>query len=186
MARTISDEEILNAALDVITEHGYTAATTRRISAAAGINEVTLFRRFGSKKNLLITAIEQEVENFIAAGLEYTGDLEADLLRIVHFYHNLLKNRGRMISMLLTEVPRQPELLEVMQVPLTIIVKIKAILERYQDEGVLVKEPPMQALVSLTGPLFMKEIIKFMQPSYSEALFDAAEYVRLYLKGRTA
>ena len=49
MAR-ISDKQILDAALDVMAERGYTGATTRQMAAAAGINEVTLFRRFGSKK----------------------------------------------------------------------------------------------------------------------------------------
>ena len=184
MARTISDKQILDAALDVMAQQGYAGATTRQISAAAGINEVTLFRRFGSKKNLLIAAVEQEAENFVAAGIEYTGDLEADLLRVVQFYQNLGKNRGRVIAMLLTEIPRQPELLEVMQTPLTIIGKIRALIERYQHEGALVKEPPMHAFISLVGPLLLGGIVGFVQPDFFDVSFDPAEQVQRYLQGR--
>ena len=70
MARAISDHQILEAALAVIVKQGYAGATTREIAATAGINEVTLFRRFGSKQKLLTAVVEQEAENFIAAGIE--------------------------------------------------------------------------------------------------------------------
>lgn len=185
MAR-ISDKQILDAALDVMAERGYTGATTRQMAAAAGINEVTLFRRFGSKKNLLMAAVEQEAEYFVAAGVDYTGDLEADLLRVVQFYQHLVQTRGRMIAMLMTEIPRQPELLEVMQTPLTIIAKIGALIGRYQHEGALVKEPLMQALISLIGPLFMAGIFGFVQPDLFKEPFEPAQQVQRYLQGRAA
>lgn len=44
---------ILDAAARVYAEFGYRGATTRRIAVAAGVNEVTLFRTFGSKAALL-------------------------------------------------------------------------------------------------------------------------------------
>lgn len=40
-----------------VRERGFLGATTRRIAQAAGVNEVTLFRRFGSKQALLKEAI---------------------------------------------------------------------------------------------------------------------------------
>ena len=182
----ISDDKILDAALEVLVQRGYRGATTRHISAAAGITEVTLFRRFGSKKNLLIAAVQQEAENFVAAGIEYTGDLEADLVRIVQFYKQAAQTRGRMIGMLLVEAQRQPELLEVIQTPLTLIKKANALIERYQDEGALVKEPPMQALISLVGPLLLAGIAGFMDPNLFDLSFDPAEHVQRYLQGRSA
>ena len=184
MARTISDNEILAAALTVMAEQGYAGATTRQISAAAGINEVTLFRRFGNKKNLLLAAVEQEAENFNVAGIEYTGDLEADLLRVVSFYHNLVKSRGNVLAMLITEAARQPEMLEIMQTPFTIMGKISQLIERYQEEGRLVVEPPIYAFVSLVGPLFMRELIRFIQPELVDMSFDPAKQVQRYLEGR--
>jgi AcrR family transcriptional regulator len=184
MPRTIADSEILDAALAVIVQRGYAGATTRQIAEAAGINEVTLFRRFGSKKNVLTAVIEQEAAAFNAAGIEYTGDLEADLQRIVGFYRNLMGSRGDVLAMLISEAPRHPELLELMQTPFTIIENITGILARYQKEGALVEEPPFQALIALVGPLFLGGVMASLQPDRFETGMDPADLVKHYLRGR--
>lgn len=46
-------DRILTAAATLIAERGYVATTTRAIAATAGVNEATLFRRFGSKAGLV-------------------------------------------------------------------------------------------------------------------------------------
>lgn len=184
MAASIPDSQILDAALEVIIQRGYTGATTREIAAAAGINEVTLFRRFGNKESLLRSVVEAEATAFIAADIEYTGDLEADLLRIVDFYHYLMTTRGRIIALMIVEIPRQPELMTIWQTPLAIIHKLTALIERYQREGSLVEEPPVQAFVSLVGPLFLGNMLGSLQTGKIESLFDSAGLVRLYLQGR--
>lgn len=48
---------ILNAAVEVFSQHGFRGSTTRRIADAAAVNEVTIFRYFGSKEALLHEAI---------------------------------------------------------------------------------------------------------------------------------
>lgn len=178
------DGVILEAALSVMVQQGYAGATTRQIAAAAGINEVTLFRRFGSKKNLLLAAVEQEAAAFIEAGIEYSGDVEADLLRVVQFYQSLVQQRGPLIAMLLTEIPRQPDLLEIMQTPLKIIQKITQIIAQYQQAGILTQEPPLQAFLALVGPLFLREAARVIQPDLAHHSFDPADHVRRYLQGR--
>ena len=50
-------DRILDAAAKVYAETGFRGATTRRIAERAGVNEVTLFRQFGSKTRLLHEAI---------------------------------------------------------------------------------------------------------------------------------
>ena len=184
MPKVISDDQILDAALNVMVEQGYTGATTRQIAAAANINEVTLFRRFGNKKKLITAALEQEAENFAAAGIEYTGALEADLLRIAQFYRNLVQKRGHVIPVLLAEVPRQPELMEVMQTPLRLLGRIMALIERYQQQGELVEEPPFHAAASLIGPLLITGLGESIRPELVDAPFDAEEHVRRFLCGR--
>ncbi len=86
--------------------------------------------------------------------------------------------------MLLTEIPRQPDLLEIMQTPLTIIQKISQIIARYQQAGILAPEPPMQAFVALVGPLFLREVARLIQPDLAHLSFDPADHVRRYLQGR--
>ncbi|MDI6901639.1 MAG: TetR/AcrR family transcriptional regulator [Anaerosomatales bacterium] len=48
-----TEERILDAATELFSERGYAATTTRAIADAAGVNEVTLFRRFESKAGVL-------------------------------------------------------------------------------------------------------------------------------------
>jgi AcrR family transcriptional regulator len=55
----ISRERILEAAARVYSKHGFRGATTRLIAAEAGVNEVTLFRTFGSKGALLEAVLEE-------------------------------------------------------------------------------------------------------------------------------
>ncbi len=49
---------LLDAAARVFAETGYRGATTRRIALEAGVNEVTLFRHFGSKAELMQAALQ--------------------------------------------------------------------------------------------------------------------------------
>ena len=41
-----TQEKIMNAAMELIMEKGYGAATTKEIAVRAGVNECTLFRKF--------------------------------------------------------------------------------------------------------------------------------------------
>jgi AcrR family transcriptional regulator len=56
----ISRERILEAAGRVYAKHGFRGATTRLIANEAGVNEVTLFRTFGSKSALLQAVLAQQ------------------------------------------------------------------------------------------------------------------------------
>jgi AcrR family transcriptional regulator len=55
----VSRERILDAAARVYAKHGFRGATTRLIAIEAGVNEVTLFRTFGSKGALLEAVLTQ-------------------------------------------------------------------------------------------------------------------------------
>jgi len=50
---------IMHAAARVYAQHGWRGATTRRIAEEAGVNEVTIFRQFGSKDALLDLAMRE-------------------------------------------------------------------------------------------------------------------------------
>lgn len=64
-------EKLLHAAGRIYAEVGFRGATTRRIADEAGVNEVTLFRLFGSKSQLLAEAINcQEPMGTVSLPLE--------------------------------------------------------------------------------------------------------------------
>ena len=86
MPKVIDEGEIYGAALEILISQGYEGATTQKIADRAGVNEVTLFRRYGSKAGLFERVIEHQLSDTLLNKLVYTGELEADLLAIVEAY----------------------------------------------------------------------------------------------------
>src|SRR4051812_38286729 len=80
-----TDETVFDATLAVLAERGYAGATPRGIAKAAGINEVTLFRRYGDKRGLILAAIHADMQRLAKVGLEPSGDVEGDLVRVVGY-----------------------------------------------------------------------------------------------------
>ena len=58
-------QRILTSALEVFLDKGYAAATTRAIAQHAGVNEVTLFRHFGNKLNLVAAIIVNALSQLV-------------------------------------------------------------------------------------------------------------------------
>ena len=68
-------QALIEAARLVFTEQGYAGATTRAIANRAGVNEVTIFRQFGSKANLFKEAVFQPFDRYLTEFIqrELTG-----------------------------------------------------------------------------------------------------------------
>ena len=61
MSKEDTAKSILEAALKLFSERGYSNATTKEIAEQANVNEVTIFRHFNSKKKLF----EKVFDNYI-------------------------------------------------------------------------------------------------------------------------
>lgn len=57
MGRDQTHQRILDAATAEFAQKGYSGATTRGIATRAGVNELTLFRHFGSKDELMAAVL---------------------------------------------------------------------------------------------------------------------------------
>ncbi len=70
-----SREKILKSAVSLFLTQGITATTTKQTAEQAGVNEVTLFRQFGSKHGLLLAVLEEApiVESMQAALADIVG-----------------------------------------------------------------------------------------------------------------
>lgn len=73
--------KIIDATMTLITEKGYSGATTKNIAKLAGVNECTIFRRFDGKKEIVTAAMELPKWNpgLSKDDFTYHGDLEEDL-----------------------------------------------------------------------------------------------------------
>jgi len=105
-------QRLLDAAFRVCSERGLHGATTREIADAAQVNEVTLFRHFGSKDKL-IAALFQRVTAAQAELFEQSepdaNDLQRDITRYAQRYNELLTSNEALIRTLIGEARRHPE-----------------------------------------------------------------------------
>ena len=173
---------LLDAALLVIGERGVKGATTRLIAERAGVNEVPLFRKFGTKSQLIRAAIENR---FAAVRDEYvghTGDLQHDLTRLADGYAETLTRFGPAARVILAEAPHRPELSGALAAAQQAFAALSEVLERYQREGVLRPEPMETLVPAFLGPILMTHVIP---TAGGPALrWDAHTHVDGFLHGR--
>ena len=185
MPKIIPDEQIYHAAMQAVIERGYSGATTKQIAQTAGISEVTLFRKYGSKAELVKQAITATaVQMDFTAAARYTGDPTADLLRVVQAYQNLAAQNSRFIYTLISEIARHPELGDLLDAPMGLMQGVGELLARYQAGGVLQPEAPLHTVAALLGPLMIANMIREANPELALPPLDPQQHVVLFLHGR--
>jgi AcrR family transcriptional regulator len=112
-------DRILKAAIAVFSTEGVVGATTREIARVAGVNEVTLFRHFQRKEQLL-GAVAEYITALKSTALshqdEWTQDLQRDLLRYARLHDTMLEEYEALVRMFIGEAKRHPnESLQVLQ-----------------------------------------------------------------------
>ncbi len=81
-----TDERILDAALWEIGAHGAKGATIDAIATRAGVGRITVFRRFGSKDELVQRLMVREVRGFLDEIAEVLGTIDDPLERIAETF----------------------------------------------------------------------------------------------------
>lgn len=136
---------ILKAATEVFATAGIAGATTREIARIAGVNEVTLFRHFQSKEQLLgavvenVTALQAEA---LAHQDECTGELHIDLLHYGWLYNNMLEEHEALVRMFIGEAKRHPS--AALQVLLEAAQPLRENLIAYLRKGVRQRAKPVR------------------------------------------
>lgn len=102
---------ILNAAVQVFSQHGFRGSTTRRIADAAEVNEVTIFRYFGSKEALLQEAINTPTVAGIITPLPASpAEPQRELADWAAGLVKHLQSRRSVIRKCMGEIEERPEL----------------------------------------------------------------------------
>ena len=153
MPKQISDTLVYEATIETLIARGYAGATTKLIAEAAGINEVTLFRKYGNKAQLVAAAVGHEGEQLAEEAIAYTGDPQADLLRVARSYLHSAEKHSQLFPLIMSEMARYPELSETLQGPFAVVMQIGELIKRYQDEDKLHREHPLHAVGALLGPV---------------------------------
>ncbi|MCY3414549.1 MAG: TetR/AcrR family transcriptional regulator [Candidatus Heimdallarchaeota archaeon] len=187
MPKLIDDEYVYAKVMQVIGEKGYRGATTKDLAKAAGISEVSLFRKYHSKKDLVKLATSYILDEAQLLGaINYTGDLEADLSQIARVYFHGLEKYGDFITSLIMEMGRDEDLNEIALIPGQAFKLFGEILGRYQKEGKLVAENPIYAVSTLLGPLMYISLLGKYLPIFGPTTFDPVLHAKKYLEGRAS
>ena len=180
-------ERILQAALRVFEEAGSRGATTRRIAGEAGVNEITLFRHFGSKAALIDEAV-RSAARYGAADLlpGEPADPAAELLEWcrAHLAH-LYRMRG-FIRTCIGELEQAPELATCAgEGPARVADELKGYLARLCERGLADPELDVDAAAAvMMETLFADTMGRDVMPHrYAYTPEEAPErYVRLFLR----
>jgi AcrR family transcriptional regulator len=105
-----ADAAIIQAALELYAEHGFDALTIDGVACRAGVSKATIYRRYPSKIDLVMSAAAHSANEQRA--MPDTGNLGDDLRAVIRNLGRLLSDpvMGKIVARLSGEAIRNPEL----------------------------------------------------------------------------
>lgn len=182
---------LLRAALETFSERGYDGTTTREVANRAGVTEVTLFRHFGNKVNLLRCALEPGTPlprtNQLAVGMVRPDPEEFFPVLAERIWQGMMGERRRLLQVLVGELPRRPELGPAAgQMPVEFVASIGDYLTAMQKEGKVREGNPRLMALAFLGMFFSAAVGGDFLAKEGEAFTPEEtirEYVAVFLDG---
>ena len=179
--------KILAAAARVYSQHGFRGATTRLIAQEADVNEVTLFRTFGSKEALIEEALRTCAEHADFARLPAEPeDPERELTGWFAAHRAHIRQSRPLIISCMAELETRPEVAcNAARAPHRAWAELSRYLGRLKELGHM--DPDVD--INAAGSMFMgaafgdamgREMIPEMFPKPADAA--PAEYTRVFLR----
>ena len=185
MPKVIDTNHLLEVTVRIFGERGYLATTTQEIAQAAGVNEVTLFRRYQSKASLISAALTHCLARSPFAQLSPSDDVHADLSAIVRAYIETNRAYSAPVLALLYELSRHPELQQATAILQQNLANAATIIAAHQAQGRIRPGHPAQILSFLIAPLMAIRLWTHIG-GQGELPLDPDEIVRTFLDGHRA
>ena len=104
-----TEDRILDATIMLLDQVGWKGATTKRIASEAGVNEVTVFRKFKNKETLLKAAKERSANTFLEElgslfDIDDSCDVDVYLMTIWKNASQMIDKRINLIRISMEEV----------------------------------------------------------------------------------
>jgi AcrR family transcriptional regulator len=191
-AQPTTRRKILETALHLFSEKGYLGATTKDIAAESGIAEVTLFRHFASKENLLEEVLM--TYTFVPALKEIIPTVrkmpyEAALTEIARKFLEVMYLRRDFIKILHSERHLYSEkILKSYHTALNdMFMTLSAYFTEMQENGALRSFDSFLAARAFLGMFFSyftsSTMLKFKKYGPDETEFLIREYVGFFVNG---
>jgi AcrR family transcriptional regulator len=179
---------ILVSALDLFSSKGFASTTTREIAASAGVNELTLFRNFGSKEGLLEATIGSHLnlEEVAEEVPPISGDPEEDLFALVGFLRENIQKRRRLYRLMFRDYSNPIVERNLKEVPgrikVLLVGRVRDVLEPHVG-GDLDYETAALFLVSYFFRSEMQKAMMGIDPFHEIDERRTREVIRMFLKG---
>jgi AcrR family transcriptional regulator len=153
---------ILAAAARVYAQHGFRGATTRLIATEAGVNEVTLFRTFGSKAELLQEMLQSHMIATEVPVLPLTvGDPQREITLWCGQVLEFLRGHADIVRKTIAEAEERPDAAcTACEKPNQAGASLALYVQRLREEGLADPETDLHTAVSM-----------FMSAMYGDALY---------------
>jgi AcrR family transcriptional regulator len=181
-------DRILEAAKRVYAKHGFRGATTRLIAIEADVNEVTLFRTFGSKAALFDSLMQSHVaQSPLPALPDQPANPEAEIVRWCAAVLKHLREHASLLRKSIGELEERPDAaLSMCEGPHCAGMMLTDYVLRLQSTGIADGDADIQTSVamlmsSLFGDALMRDIIPNNFPQPEDEV--AARYVGAFLRG---
>jgi len=134
-------QKIIDATMELLKEKGYVATTTKDIAGRAKVNECTIFRKFESKKDIVIRGMEQEkwrADITPDVFQNITWELKADLEMFMRNYLDRVTEDFVKLSIGLRAPQISDEIMPfVMKIPETFLSELTGYFEKMHEKGKL-------------------------------------------------
>ncbi len=177
-------QRIIHAALQLFGKIGYASTTTRAIADMANVNEVTIFRHFGSKKNLLMSCMQTfNAGNFAARFESYlTGNYHLDILQMAKLQIEDTSKNLDILRVLVCDARNVPDLREAMMIGASgNMSKLAKYFQKQLDAGVIRPELFAEELAVLFDHIFSMKLFydNMFQDQSNLQLPDEEELIRM-------
>ncbi|MCX9086680.1 MAG: TetR/AcrR family transcriptional regulator [Candidatus Methanoperedens sp.] len=186
-----TEQRILNAAMKVFSEDGFEGARTRKIAELAGVNEVTLFRKFQSKENIL-RVVMMKNRDIVLQALdtvflnENSANFQVNLHSLCENIMKIIEERIDMMIILIAESRKKPEIAGILApVPEMILMRLTDYFEQQQKQGKMRNVNPRVAALDCISYFFYSNLLRRMlrdnNSSGSKEEFEA--FIDVFLNG---
>ena len=181
-----TDLNIINATFEILQEEGFAKATTKKIAYRAGVNEVTIFRNFKNKSNLVEVTKNYYLQlliNKLNEIFNFKEDEEIDEYLKIAFFGilNLSEEDFSIIRVAMEEVREDPEKQDLLSdITDVILDKLEEFFTIKIEKGVVRDVNPKSLAIMCFGVLFQSVILwkvynkdlEFESNYYADDLLD--------------
>ena len=181
-----TDKKIIEATFGILQREGFAKATTKKIASEAGVNEVTIFRNFSNKNNLVELTKDYYLQLLIGK-LEKIFEFEEDedieeYLKISFFgILSLSEEDLSIIRVAMEEVREDPEKdILISEITDVILNKLEEFFKLKIEKGIIREVNPKSLAIMCFGMLFQSVILwkiynkdlEFETNSYADDLIN--------------